>query len=115
MDDNVSKRWGIVFYNDKVASQIAELPPSIQADVLRILELIRQHGPNLGRPHTAPLGRGLFEIRAKGREGIARSLFCQLVGQKIVILHTVIKKQMKLAKKDILLAKKRMREVKNHE
>ncbi len=51
----------------------------------RITELIEEFGPHLGRPHTAPLGRGLFEIRAKGREGIARSVFCTVKGEEIVI------------------------------
>ena len=38
--------------------------------------MIEQFGPALGRPYTAPMGNGLFEIRAKGMEGIGRSLYC---------------------------------------
>ena len=49
------------------------------ANFLRIVELIGEFGPDLGRPHTAPLGQGLFEIRAKGT---ARSVFCTVKGQE---------------------------------
>ena len=38
------------------------------------------------------MGDGLFEIRAKGQEGIGRALFCTVVGKRIVILHGFIKK-----------------------
>ena len=68
-------------------------------------------GPSIGRPHTAPLGKVLFEIRAKGPEGISRSLFCTIKGQDIVILHTFIKKTQKIPKKHMDLARKRLKEV----
>ena len=38
-------------------------------------------------PYTRAMGDGLFEIRAKGQEGIGRALFCTVVGKRIVILH----------------------------
>lgn len=34
-----------------------------------------EHGPNLGYLHMRTLGDGLFEIHAKGAEGIERALF----------------------------------------
>lgn len=83
--------WTITFYSEKVEAETLALPPSILANFLRIAELIEEFGPNLGRPHTAPLGQGLFEIRAKGREGIARTVFCTVAGDEIVIVVTVIK------------------------
>ncbi len=55
---------------------------------------------------------GLYEIRSKGKEGIGRALFCTLKGQEIVILNSFIKKSQKTPKKDIDLARKRMKEVK---
>ncbi|WP_320040757.1 type II toxin-antitoxin system RelE/ParE family toxin [uncultured Desulfobacter sp.] len=70
--------WTIEFYNSKVRTQTLELPEGIVANLIRTLDLVKEFGPNLGRPHTAPLGKGLFEIRAKGKEGIARSFFCSV-------------------------------------
>ena len=104
-------KWSITFYSGKVDKETLALPPSILANFLRITELIEEFGPDLGRPHTAPLGQGLFEIRAKGREGIARSVFCTVKGQEIVILLTVVKKGNKIPKRHMETARKRMKEV----
>lgn len=78
------------------------------------MELIEEFGPALGRPHTAPLGGGLFEIRAKGREGISRSVFCTLRGQEIVVLITVVKKGNKIPQRHMETARKRMKEVQDN-
>ncbi len=106
--------WTISFYNEKVKNEMLSLPSGIQANLLHVLEMIEEFGPSIGRPHTAPLGGGLFEIRAKGREGISRSLFCTLKGQEIVILHSFIKKTQKIPKKDLEKARRRMKEITSH-
>ena len=103
--------WTITFYSRKVEEETLALPPGILANFLRITELIEEFGPDLGRPHTAPLGQGLFEIRAKGREGISRSVFCTVKGQEIVILLTVVKKGNRIPKRHMDTARKRMKEV----
>ena len=66
----------------------------------------------LGEPYTKSLGEGLFEIRAKGKEGVGRSFFCTLVGQEVVVLHSFIKKSQKIPKKEMKIARKRLKEVK---
>ena len=37
-------------------------------------------GPNLGEPHTKAFGDGLFELRVKAAEGIARVFFALSLG-----------------------------------
>ncbi len=103
--------WTITFHSERVKNETLALPPGIQANLLHVLELVEEFGPSIGRPHTAPLGKGLFEIRAKGREGLSRSLFCTLKGQEIVILHSFIKKTQKMPKNHLEMARKRMKEV----
>lgn len=103
--------WAISFYSEKVEAETLALPSGILANLLRTLELIREFGPTLGRPHTAPLKNGLFEIRAKGREGIARSVFCTVKNQEIVILITVVKKGNTIPKRQMDTAQKRLKEV----
>ena len=107
--------WEISFYSEKVEKETLALPKGILANFLRIAELIEEFGADLGRPHTAPLGDGLYEIRAKGKEGIARSVFCTVKGQKIIILMTVIKKENKIPKRHMDTVRKRMKEVKDDE
>lgn len=89
------------------------MPPGILANFLRITELIEEFGLYLGRPHIAPLPQGVFEIRAKGKEGISRSVFCTVEVQEIVVLITVIKKGNKIPKRQMDTARKRMKEVQN--
>ncbi len=107
--------WKITFYSEKVEKETLALPAGVLANFLRITELIEEFGPDLGRPHTAPFGKGLFEIRAKGKEGIARSVFCTVKGQEIVILLTAIKKSNTLPKRQMVTANKRMKEVQDND
>jgi phage-related protein len=106
--------WKISFFSSKVEQETLGLPKGILASFLRVVELIQEFGPAIGRPHTAPLGGGLFEIRAKGREGISRSVFCTLKGQEIVILMTVIKKGNTIPARHMETARKRMKEVQDN-
>lgn len=102
--------WVIDFYNG-VEDTITEMPPKIQARMIRLLELMEVHGANLGAPHTTPMGDGLFELRAKAKEGIGRALFCYMKGEHVHILHAFVKKSQKTPRKDLDLAKTRMKEV----
>ena len=104
-------KWKITFYSDKVEVQTLKLPSGVLANFLHIAEMIEELGPNLGKPYVGTLGSGLFEIRAKGKEGIGRSMYCTAKGKEIVILHTFIKKSQKTPKRDLDLARKRMKEV----
>ncbi len=102
--------WKINFYSD-VTEQILSMPPKIQARFIRLLELMEKYGPNLGAPHTKPMGHGLFEVRAKAKEGISRGLFCYTKGRQIHILYAFIKKSQKTPKEIIQIARLRMKEV----
>jgi phage-related protein len=103
--------WKVEFYNEKVEEQTIAFPKGILADFLRVVELIEEFGPLIGRPHTAPLGKGLFEIRAKGREGIGRSIFYTVKDKKIIILHSFVKKTQKIPQREMGKAMERMKEV----
>ena len=106
----------IDFYDAKVMQAIQEWPIGIKAKFTWIAELIREHGiEEVGMPYVKPLGNGLFEIRAKGKEGIGRAIFCLLKGKKLVILNEFIKKTQKTPKDERILASKRMKEVKFYE
>ena len=71
-----------------------------------------EHGPNLGLPHTEALGGGLFELRLKGAEGIARIIFCLVISRQIVVLHAFIKKTQKTPARDLKIARLRTKEFK---
>jgi len=104
-------KWKISFFDGKVEAETLHFPAGILANLLHILEMIEEFGPALGAPYTAPMGGGLFEIRARGKEGIGRSLFCTVKGGEIFILHSFIKKTQKTPKKDLQIARKRLGEL----
>jgi phage-related protein len=56
------------------------------------------------------LGKGLNEIRAIGKEGIARVFFVAR-SEEIVILHGFVKKTDKTPKKEMDTARRRLKEV----
>ena len=103
--------WKITFYSNKVESQTQGFPKGILANFLHIAEMIEDLGPMLGKPYVGSMGSGLYEIRTKGKEGISRSLYCTLKGKEIVILNSFVKKSPKTPKKELDIARKRMKEV----
>jgi len=103
--------WKVTFFNTKVKEETLSFPAGILASFLHILEIIEEFGPAIGKPYTAPMGNGLFEIRAKGKEGIGRSLFCTVKGKEIIILHSFIKKTQKTPKRELEKARNRMKEL----
>lgn len=107
--------WKISFFNDKVAHDTYNFPKGILANFLHIIDMIEEFGPSIGMPYTKPMGKGLFEVRAKGKEGIGRSLFCTVKGKEIIILSSFVKKTNKTPKQELERARKRMKEVLNEQ
>lgn len=107
------KTYLIEYYSDKVQKDVLALPKTLLAKYLQITDLMIIAGSNLGEPYTKSMSCGLFEIRLKGVEGIARVMYCTLVGKRIVILHSFIKKTQATPKKELDIAKKRMKELRN--
>jgi phage-related protein len=103
--------YHLEFFNHTIKADIENWPPGILANFVRIAETMTEYGPNLGLPYTRALGSGLFEIRAKGAEGIGRALFCMKIDKRIVILHGFIKKTQQTPSADLKLVRKRMKEV----
>lgn len=68
-------------------------------------------GPDLGMPHTRAMGGGLFELRIKAADGIARVFYCTVVNRRIVFLHQFVKKTDKTPAKELRIAQNRMKDV----
>jgi phage-related protein len=104
--------YSILYYNLEVQENIMNLPKTLQARYIGLTERMVEHGPNLGLPHTDAFGGGLYELRLKGAEGIARVFFCTMIEKEIVMLHSYIKKSQKTPEKELVIAKQRMKEFK---
>ena len=103
--------WSIEYYSPEVEESVLGLPEGLLSRYFRLTDLMIEFGANLGMPHTKPIENGLFELRVKSKEGIARVFFCTKVGKRIIMLHVFIKKTQKIPKKELVIANKRMLEV----
>jgi phage-related protein len=94
---------------------ILDLPDTLAARYVVLVRRMAAVGPNLGEPHTKAMGHGLFELRLKGAEGIARVFYCTLVGKRIVMLHSFVKKSDRTPPRELDVALIRMKEVKHED
>lgn len=102
----------ISYYDDAVQDAILDLPDGLAARYVVLTRRMVAVGPNLGEPHTKAFGEGLFELRLKAAEGIARVFYCTLVGRRIVMLHGFIKKSARTPRRELEIARERVREIK---
>ena len=105
--------YSIEYYSETVQDEVLALPDTLAARYVVLTRRIEAVGPNLGPPHTEAFGDGLFELRLKGQEGIARVFFCTLIGRRVMVLHSFVKKTQKTPPREIELARRRMKEVKH--
>lgn len=104
--------YSIIYYSQQVQDDVMALPDTLQARYIGLTTRMIEHGPNLGLPHTDSLGGGLFELRLKGAEGIARVMYCLMIERQILILHVFVKKTQKTPLKELRIARLRMKEFK---
>src|SRR5436853_7705328 len=108
--------WKVEFYSKKVKDNILHWPIHLNAKILRIVELVKKMGPyEIGMPHVKALKNGLWEIRIKSDEGIARAPFCTINYKIVIILSEFIKKTQKMHARELDIATRRIQEVKRHE
>jgi len=100
----------IVFFkteadNEPVRKWLKDLPKedcqAIGADILTV-----QYAWPVGKPLVDNLGDGIWEVRSRLGNRIARTLFAVVDGE-IILLHGFIKKQQKTPTDELDLAKKR--------
>ena len=65
--------YRVEFFNQKVMAELLGWPGGIAASFAVIALRMVEHGPKLGLPHTRAMGDGLFEVRARGAEGIGHA------------------------------------------
>jgi phage-related protein len=105
--------WTVETLNETVDAELAELPTDMRARLVRISELIESVGlPNVKEPHVRHIRAQVWEIRLKGKAGIARALYVTAKEQRVVIVRAFIKKTEKTPTGEIELALQRAKELK---
>ena len=105
--------WSIEYYSERVEKAILKLPTGFLARYLHLTDLMLEFGPNLGMPHTKAMGDGLLELRLKSKEGAARVFYCTVIEKEIIMLHVFVKKTQKTPKKELEIARRGLKEVKD--
>ena len=104
--------WRVEFLDIDVQAELEALPLDIVASFLRISRLIVTHGlERVREPYVKHLEGRLWEMRMKGRDGIARAVYVTATGQRVVVVHVFVKKTQKTPRREIEIARKRAMEV----
>jgi len=105
-------KWTVEFLNGMVEEEFHALPVDLKASILRIATLIRENGlEKTGMPYVRHLQDKLWEMRGKGKDGIARSIYVAVTGRRVVIVRSFVKKTQQTPKDEIKIALKRAKEV----
>jgi len=104
--------WAVEFLDNRVEAEFSALSVDFQASILRVADLIRQYGlENVGMPYVRHVQDKIWEMRGRGRDGIARSLYVTAKGRRVIILRSFVKKTPKTLGDDVKIALKRAKEV----
>jgi phage-related protein len=104
--------WTVEFLNEDVEALLETQPEDIRASFLRIVSLIQSQGlERVREPYVKHLEAKLWEMRLKGRSGIARAVYVAAIGKRVVIVHVFTKKTEKTPRQEIEIALKRAKEV----
>ena len=105
--------WSVVYVNPLAKAEVDGLADDLRASFERIIAMIRSHGlERMREPYVTHLGGKLWEMRLKGKDGIARSLYVTAAGRRVVVLRTFVKKSQKAPPREIKLALERAKEMK---
>src|SRR5271154_774406 len=104
--------WTVEFLDENVREALNDFPLDIRARFQRIVELIQSHGlERVREPYVKHLEGPLWEMRMKGRSGIARAVHVTAVGRRGVVVHVFEKKTQKTPRRETITALKRALEV----
>jgi phage-related protein len=104
--------WSFVFLNAEVKAELDALPADTRASFERIVQLVQAVGlERVHEPYIKHIEGRIWEMRMRGREGIARALYVTAIGRRVVVLRVFVKKTQKTPRREIELARQRAKEV----
>ena len=104
--------WVVLFGDHRAEKEVSRLAADVRSHYERTVDLIERYGLEAMRePHVKHIQGKVWEIRAKGRDGIARALYVIADGKRLIILHAFVKKTQTTPHDAIELAIKRGKEL----
>lgn len=106
--------WTVLTYETSRGEKPVDLfikkqQPQARAKIIHNIRLLQEYGNMLGMPHSKMLGRGLCELRIRGKEEL-RILYC-FKQKTIYLLHAFKKQKQQTPQKEIELAFLRMKDL----
>lgn len=90
-----------------VEEWIASLDRDARAEVLVLIDLLEERGVGLREPFARHVQDGVWELRAKGPDGIFRVLYFHWFGHTFGLLHGFTKKTRKTPPAELEIARRR--------
>ena len=104
--------WSVETLNATVDDELEALPSAMKAQLVRMSELIEAEGlEKIRMPYVRHLEGPLWEIRLRGRTGIARAVYVTVSVMRVVVVRVFIKKTERTPRREIALALRRAREL----
>lgn len=106
--------WIILTYETNSGEKSVDLfikkqQSQARSKIIHNIRLLQEYGNTLGMPHAKMLGRGLYELRIRGKEELRILYFFKQ--RNIYLLHAFKKQKQQTPQKDIELAFLRMKDL----
>jgi phage-related protein len=100
--------WVVETLDDRVDAELQALPKDTLASFLRIARLIGEYGlERVREPYVKHLEGRLWEMRLKGRGGIARAIYVTATGRRVIVVRAFVKKTERTPRREIEIARRR--------
>ncbi len=108
-----SSGWTVETLDVRVDRELDALAADLRASFVRIAQLLEAAGPvRVHEPHVKHLVNDLWEMRPKGRSGVARAIYVTWVERRVIILRVFQKKTQATPRREIEVALSRLAELK---
>lgn len=105
--------WTVESLDKAVDDEIEALPVDMRARLVRLGTIIEAVGfQGLPADTVKHLEDKLWELRIRGKDGIARTIYVTASGQRVVIVRAFVKKTQEMPKQELELARERAKAVK---
>ena len=105
--------WAVETLNATVDGEVEQLPVDLRARLVRLGSIIEAVGfDGLPADTMKHLEDKLWELRLRGKDGIARAIYVTAVRRRVVIVRVFVKKTQKTPKHELELARQRATEIK---
>jgi phage-related protein len=96
----------------RVERELEALAQDVRQKFARIVDVIERHGLLAMRePYVKHLEDKLWEMRMKGKDGIARAIYVTAKGERVVVVHAFAKKTQRTPVGALAIARERAKEV----